>query len=1094
MSMHDWPRPQATRDFLLRFGLWPIWLVFAVGLFHHSDIAFWPKAFLTVAAAWCVRVISRPSPEPLEPDARVQGSPPRILTLQSRIEELNSERDELRDQLRAEQSARVADRRLNRFLRGLFRQSSPEKAIYSLLKELVPDAAGGLALWVEREHGLITIPASRGFKGGQATNPVIDDQFLEIEKPFVTLESRTLRKSKFFQNLPDHAQKKISSLSVVTSPQMRRCQGYLLTSGNLNHLLPEAESDRLLMDLVAFLQPDDKEDLVPVSPSAELLEPPPSERPAIDPRALESILKPLLEQLPIDQISFRPPAALGAADDQGVQIFRRKDTPPIVQIRKEFETRIWHTAPRNRPFAIFDGLALNALGISHSIGWALFVPLDQDGGTSSGLMLMHSHPPEAQTRCVKLAVGCVQILAKLYGIEPKSQAEELQFLKQATRPIEAESDAAVLPEPPSTDPSRDLIAQTSHEIRNPLHGIVGITRLLGETDLSGEQQAYLQVLQSSSDHLMDLVNNLLDQQKLRAGKLLLDPQPIGLRAFLTDCIRLQATTAHQKGLEISLAVEPSIPDRLVVDDMRLRQILVNLLSNAIKFTNSGEVGLRVREGHAEPNSSAADGRRWLSFTVEDTGIGIAADAVDSLFDDYVQADRTTARQFGGTGLGLGICQELIHLMGGQISVTSRPNKGTTIRFHIPLEPSPDATGHSPITTNPARILIVGESERATKCLAESFCPSIAVIELANSVEQVTRFIRLDWDLIVLDIPVKPTKDTSELAKRCQQSDTQTPLTLLRPTSLDQSIRELASHPAWKPLLKPVLPEEILARLTPAPRDLANRAHSGEIPGTGHSPTTCLIADDDPINRRLLKHELSKRGYVATEASDGAVALEVASQQDFDVLFLDVSMPRLSGIELVQQLRRQGHGRPIIAVTGYESSSRISELENAGFSGVLTKPWSLDDLQQTLGTLAQSPDRELPVGGEEPPLINHNEIFDTRIGDPELRQELMVLFLESIEQPMSQIQDAVHHRDASAFEAAAHRIKGAASAMGAVQVESAILKMEEHHAQGRWANTEEFLSPLTDALDQVRQFANQTSHQKSSLQSGFPAVLQSGRQF
>ncbi|MCA9069131.1 MAG: response regulator, partial [Planctomycetaceae bacterium] len=668
------------------------------------------------------------------------------------------------------------------------------------------------------------------------------------------------------------------------------------------------------------------------------------------PQVLELLLKPLFDQLDLDQLYFSSPGTFGGEKTVQIQMNRRKYTSPVTRIRQEFSRQILDNTPRNRPWTIFDSLALEEMGIRHSIGWAFVFLISPESESPGGVVLMHHKVPEDQVRCIKLAVGCGQLLSNQF--QDASMPSSVSSRKAGQSSEDKLEDSTTV-----SQQERDRIAETSHELRSPLNGIVGMMRLLGETGLSEEQQAYLQVLQSSSSHLMDLVNGLLDQKKLQAGKLELDPLPVDFRTFLVDLLRSQAASAHQKGLELLLSVEPAIPDKLVFDEMRLRQVVVNLLSNAIKFTSQGEVTVRVQ----------SDGQN-LEFLIRDTGVGIASNRLDAIFEDYVQAERGTSRQYGGTGLGLGICRDLIRLMGGEIAVESRQNQGSTFRFHIPLDME-SGSSHQKDSPSipPAKILVVGECEKSCQCLVESFHPSDADVYVANSVDQLSVFQSQAWDMVVFDLAVTTTNAGAQLLQVVHEGFSQSRLLLLRPAHAHQISPELSGLLMGEKLLKPALPQEILNRWSIPRVGLSNRSATEEhnepsCPRQQEKTASevsnherdvsirCLVADDDPVNLRLLEHELRKKKIHVELACDGTTALESAIHQSFDLIFVDISMPGISGIDVASELRKQNKTIPLVAVTGYTDSATAQNIYGAGFTSQLSKPWTPDQLHQLLDRL------------------------------------------------------------------------------------------------------------------------------------------------
>ncbi len=491
-----------------------------------------------------------------------------------------------------------------------------------------------------------------------------------------------------------------------------------------------------------------------------------------------------------------------------------------------------------------------------------------------------------------------------------------------------------------------------------MNAILGMTELALDTPLTEDQRQYLKTVKSAADNLLGMINDLLDFSKIEAGKLELDPGDFSLRAAVGDTLRALAVRAHRKGLELVYDVQPEVPDALIGDAGRLRQVLLNLVGNAIKFTDAGEVVVRV-EIAGDP---APEGGVGLRFTVRDTGIGIPRDQQERIFRAFEQEDSTTTRKYGGTGLGLTIAAQLAALMGGAITVESEPGRGSTFavtaRFGRQPHPPEQVPVRPPASLRDLPVLVVDDNATNRRVLAEWLrswqMEPQAVGDGLAALSALWRALSLGrpYALVLLDARM-PDIDGLALAARIREQAelAATRIILLtsgdRPGDLVRS-RELGIDAQ---LLKPVQQEELLEAIyramsradgtaTPTAGPAGGRGTAPE-PGPAPPPLRILVAEDNDFNAQLLEGLLTRRGHTVRLAPNGREALALAEQGGFDLLLLDLHMPELDGFQVVRAVRERegaaGGHLPVIALTARSRQEDRDRCLAAGMDDFLAKP-------------------------------------------------------------------------------------------------------------------------------------------------------------
>ncbi len=486
----------------------------------------------------------------------------------------------------------------------------------------------------------------------------------------------------------------------------------------------------------------------------------------------------------------------------------------------------------------------------------------------------------------------------------------------------------------------EFLANMSHELRTPLNGVIGFTRQMLKTQLTNSQTDYLQTIEKSAKNLLNIINDILDFSKLEAGKLALENIPFDFQESLEEVVSLQATSAHEKGLELTLKIDPKIPPGLVGDSLRIQQVLTNLVGNSIKFTEHGNIDISV-----ELRSQKEDTVE-LQFMVRDTGIGISERQQAQLFQAFSQADASISRRYGGTGLGLVITQKLVSQMGGEISLTSRLHQGSTFWFTLRLSAT-DMPVSELVDTESLKqrsLLLVEPNMQAASVMQQILVQEGLIVTYRSSLPDDEE----SYDYVLLNLAPNKEHETTEVEKRVEQAMRCAPHVVVGTPSTtlalsDHLIQKYPIHCITKPLSRKRLLQTLTANQDSLPT-LPNVVQQSET-----LPLTVMAVDDNPANLKLISALLQERVEKVVTSTNGLDAVKQAKVQAFDIILMDIQMPHMDGVTACEEIKKTelNAKTPVIAVTAHAMSGERDRLLNAGMDDYLTKPIEEHVLQQVL---------------------------------------------------------------------------------------------------------------------------------------------------
>ncbi|MGQ9608791.1 MAG: PAS domain S-box protein [bacterium] len=673
-------------------------------------------------------------------------------------------------------------------------------------------------------------------------------------------------------------------------------------------------------------------------------------------------------------------------------------------------------------------------------------------------------------------------------VDAKREAEEMTdaliSALEAEKKLSYQLEMAIQALEEANKAKSEFLANMSHEIRTPMSGIIGMTELALETKLTKEQREYLELVKESADSLLRILNDILDFSKIEAGKFELDLSEFNLRETIESAIDALIIKARQKGLDLICYIKQDVPDLLIGDSGRLRQIILNLVDNAIKFTERGEIVFTAEV------DSQTEKDICIHFSVKDTGIGIPQDKLKSIFEAFNQVDKSTTRKYGGTGLGLSISSKLVNMMKGKIWVESELGIGSTFHFTAVFEIHKDQKNKIPaqnIDLCHISVLIIDDNYADRRVLQEMLNSWNIKSSLADSGALGLKMLReakasgKPFDLVILDA-MMPEMDGFSVAENIHNDPSISDVKVIMLTSMGRQgdLSRAKELGAEMYLVKPVRRSEIFNMLIKLFNiENQNGLSDGKFKVTldkniENVSAKVLLVEDNPVNQRLAVKLLEKHGFNVSIANNGIEVLDIIKKEKFDIILMDVQMPKMDGFVTTTEIRRMEENTyehiPIIAMTAHALKGDREKCLSMGMDDYISKPIKSSELLETIKKWLKP--KKVDIDKEIlSKMLDIDNALKRLDNDLELFNELISIFINDTADRINELKSAANHNDISALERIAHSIKGSASNIGAIEVSNAAKNLEYTVKDKEIIRADDYIKELEEAFERLKDYLN-----------------------